>query len=524
MPRSPFSFGPIARLSLGLAALSLSLLMIGDFLFGLGANDTLIVQQLRKRLTETVATQSIVLIERDDDTALGKTLGRVLAANPDMRSLAVRRADGSLLIERGDHNAHWQLGDGARSSLEQVSVPIYANQAQWGQLEIRFAATAKPGLLNLIQQPMTMMIMLMSIGGFALYYAYLRRAMHYLDPSAAVPERVHKAFDTLTDALLVLDTDGRILLANTAFQRMNGDAQKISVGMLIADIPWLKNAALALGPIGAPWERTLRDQEPVTDVHMRTTSDTGSPIDLSVSCSLVRDDNGAVRGCLVSLNDQSQLERTNEQLRTAIAEIGQSRARIKAQNEKLQHLASRDPLTGCLNRRAFFERVAPKFSAALRNNGALCCIMTDIDHFKNFNDLYGHAIGDQVIRAVAANIERQLRQEDLLCRYGGEEFCIVLFDISPEAAFAIAERIRYSLESHGNSAIRGAEVKQITSSFGIASITEGATTIEHLIDQADTALYASKANGRNRSTIWVPGLDNAGGNSAATESPATPTA
>lgn len=506
MSRKTFRVGPIARLSLGLAALSLSLLMIGDFLFGLSTNDALVVQHLRKRLTETVATQSIVLIEQDDQVTLGKTLNRVLVANPDMRSLAVRRRDGSLLIERGDHNAHWELRDNARSSLDQVSVPIYANQAQWGQLEISFIPTAKPGLLDLARQPMAMMIVLIGLGGFLIYYAYLRRAMHYLDPSAAVPERVHKAFDTLADALLVLDTDGRILLANAAFQRMNGRHKKVAIGMSVAEIPWLKNAAIGMGPLGAPWERALREQVAVTDVHMRAIDDDADPIDLSVSCSLVRDDNGTLRGCLVSLTDQSELARSNEQLRNAIAEIGQSRARIKAQNEKLQHLASRDPLTGCFNRRAFFEQVSPKFSSALRNNGNLCCIMTDIDHFKNFNDLYGHAVGDQVIRTVATNIERQLRQEDLLCRYGGEEFCIILFDVTTDTAFAIAERIRYSLESHGNSAVRSAEVHQITSSFGIASIADGAGTVEHLIEQADSALYASKANGRNRTTIWEPSI------------------
>lgn len=98
-----------------------------------------------------------------------------------------------------------------------------------------------------------------------------------------------------------------------------------------------------MGPLGAPWERALREQVAVTDIHMRAINDAATTIDLSVSCSLVRDDNGTMRGCLVSLTDQSELERSNEQLRNAIAEIGQSRARIKAQNEKLQHLASRDP-------------------------------------------------------------------------------------------------------------------------------------------------------------------------------------
>lgn len=502
MTRTAFRLGPIARLSLGLVALSLTLLMVGDFLFGLSANDALIVQHLRERLAETVATQAVVLVERDDEVALGKTLNRLLAGNPDMRSLAVRRADGSILSERGDHRAHWKLRDDAGSSLEQVSVPIYANQARWGQVEIRFAPSERPGLADTLRQPMASMVLLMGLGGFLIYYAYLRRAMHYLDPTGTVPERVHKAFDTLADALLVIDTEGRILLANAAFERLNGHRNPIKIGMPINDVPWLQAAAAGLGPLGLPWERTLRTQTAVTDVRMQATNDEGRAFDLSVNCSLVSDDHGALRGCLISLTDQSELQRTNAQLRNAITELGQSRARIKAQNEKLQHLASRDPLTGCFNRRAFFEQVAARFAAALRDNGQLCCLMTDIDHFKSFNDLYGHAVGDQVIRAVATNIERHLRQEDLLCRYGGEEFCIVLFDVGTDTALAIAERIRVSLETHGTGSVRNAEVHRITSSFGISSIADGATTIEQMIEQADKALYASKENGRNRTTVW----------------------
>ncbi len=390
------------------------------------------------------------------------------------------------------------------SSLNQVSVPIYANQNLWGQFEISFLPRATGGLADTLRQPMVLMILLMAVGGFAIYYAYLKRAMHYLDPSSAIPERVHKAFDTLADALLVLDTEGRILLANRAFQQLNRGPAKL--GSRIADIPWLQVASAGIGALGAPWDRALKEQISLTDVRMRATSSDGRPLELSISCSLIRDENDSLRGCLVSLTDQSELERTNDQLRDAISEIERSRARIKAQNEKLQHLASRDPLTGCLNRRSFFDSVAPKFATALRTNGELCCIMTDIDHFKSFNDLYGHIVGDQVIRAVANNIERQLRHDDLLCRYGGEEFVVVLVGITALDAFAIAERMRVALERGGSQSIRDTEVRQITSSFGIASITDGATTIEQLIEQADVALYASKENGRNRTTIWEPSL------------------
>ncbi|MEO8409381.1 MAG: diguanylate cyclase [Propionivibrio sp.] len=510
MTRKPFrfKFGAITRLSLGLTALSLMLLMVGDFLFGLSANDSLIVKQIRKRVAENVTAQVIVMIEHDDEVLLGKTFSRVLAQDREMRSLAVRREDGSLSIERGDHPAHWRMPtpdrgeDAAFSSLEQVSVPIFANQVRWGRLEISFAPHSASAVASFWQKPMVMMIVLVGVGGFLLYYAYLRRAMHYLDPSAAIPERVHKAFDTLTDAIVVLDVERRILMANAAFRRLSGVGAPVKIGSRLGELAWLRSAAAGFGPVGPPWERVFREPEPVTDQRLIVELANQPQLDLSISSSLVRDENGEARGCLVSFTDQSELERTNTQLRQAIGEIEQSRARIKAQNEKLQHLAARDPLTGCYNRRAFFEHVAAPFASALRRNGDLCCIMTDIDHFKSFNDLYGHAIGDQVIRAVTSNIERHLRPSDLLCRYGGEEFCIVVMDATRDEAVLIAERIRESLEMYGQRSIRDVDVRQITASFGVSTITEGATSIEQLIDQADTALYASKENGRNRTTVF----------------------
>jgi diguanylate cyclase (GGDEF)-like protein len=185
-----------------------------------------------------------------------------------------------------------------------------------------------------------------------------------------------------------------------------------------------------------------------------------------------------------------------------LAELDRTRAQIERQNEELRHLAGRDSLTGCLNRRAFFEAVADVFEPALRANRSLCCIMADIDHFKGFNDLYGHAVGDQVIQVVARMLAADLRVTDILCRYGGEEFCIVLPDTTPEEGSAIAERMRASIEKHASAAIRNIEVSGITVSFGVADLAEGATRIEELVNDADNALYRSKEAGRNRVTLW----------------------
>jgi diguanylate cyclase (GGDEF)-like protein len=133
--------------------------------------------------------------------------------------------------------------------------------------------------------------------------------------------------------------------------------------------------------------------------------------------------------------------------------------------------------------------------------------MVGIDHFKRFNDLYGHAVGDQVIQVAARLLTSLLRQADILCRYGGEEFCIVLPGTTLQAAQSAAERMRARIEQHANESLRGMDITPITASIGLACVSQGATSLEALIDHADQALYTSKQNGRNRVTVW----ENAGG-------------
>jgi diguanylate cyclase (GGDEF)-like protein/PAS domain S-box-containing protein len=340
------------------------------------------------------------------------------------------------------------------------------------------------------------------IAGFALFYAYLRRAMQYLDPSATVPERVRKAFDALTDGLVILDRQGRIVLANRAFRNFHPEGDRDLNGQLISNLPWLRPAGAKTGGAPAPWIRALQEETALAGEALSIALPDGGRTEAIVNCAPITDAQGRMRGCLVTFDDVTEIHRKNEEMGRMLAELDRTRAQIEKQNEELRQLAGRDSLTGCLNRRAFYEAAADVFDPALRANANLCCIMADIDHFKGFNDLYGHAVGDQVIQIVARMLARDLRVTDILCRYGGEEFCIILPDTTPEEGCAIAERMRASIEKDGSAAIRNVEVSRITVSFGVADLAEGATRIEELINEADNALYRSKEGGRNRVTLW----------------------
>jgi diguanylate cyclase (GGDEF)-like protein len=176
---------------------------------------------------------------------------------------------------------------------------------------------------------------------------------------------------------------------------------------------------------------------------------------------------------------------------------------VERQNGELVRLAMRDPLTGVLNRRALFEQFDARWRDAAAAVGPLGCIMVDIDRFKSFNDRYGHAVGDEVIKAVARELGAALRLNDVLGRYGGEEFCIVLSGLDDDTAARVAERMRRALEAKAGGSVRTVTNLSVTASFGVASWRPGmALTPAQLVDRADQALVAAKQAGRNRVLRW----------------------
>jgi diguanylate cyclase len=165
---------------------------------------------------------------------------------------------------------------------------------------------------------------------------------------------------------------------------------------------------------------------------------------------------------------------------------------------KLERLATTDELTQVDNRRSFFERAERELDIARRKGRAIAFAMLDLDGFKRVNDLRGHAAGDATLVAVCAACRAGLRSTDILCRYGGEEFMIILPEAAPADAIAIIERVRQQIEATsielGSSSIR------VTASFGVSGYagTGAIEDLETYIRRSDEALYRAKASGRNR--------------------------
>ena len=207
----------------------------------------------------------------------------------------------------------------------------------------------------------------------------------------------------------------------------------------------------------------------------------------------MRDTDGQITDYVAVKDDvtaRKQAEATMKQYTQSLEEL----------KEKLHEQAIRDPLTGVFNRRFMMESLEREVERANREGYPLSLVMMDIDHFKSVNDVYGHLAGDQVLKELARFLEYETRKSDIVCRYGGEEFVVLMPKISAVNARRRAEswraEIQVSQTAYGDSLI------SVTISMGIAVKEDSTLTCDGLISRADLALYSAKQAGRNNTVVW----------------------
>ncbi|HRI43159.1 MAG TPA: diguanylate cyclase [Fimbriimonadaceae bacterium] len=330
----------------------------------------------------------------------------------------------------------------------------------------------------------------------------LRTRSAKLSQTTGYLETANRRFSDLFMGLpvpsITFDTEGRIAEWNRAAQ---------SLFDLDADEVWQRQAVEVFAdPDDLEWAESLVQRsiggQCIENEERTVHRPDGSPRYVLYSTFPLKNNAGRIIGVVCTCSDltaQRNLEKQlAEQLRVAnnlneALEAGKEELALA--NARLAELATTDGLTGLKNHRTFIEALEPSLAYAKRHREPLSLVLCDIDHFKHFNDAFGHPAGDALLREFAALLSCHSRTEDLVARCGGEEFAILLRNCGRENAIGVAEKLRAVIADHEW------DLRKITASFGVQTLVDfEVPSIEAIVESADRALYASKQAGRNRVT------------------------
>jgi diguanylate cyclase (GGDEF)-like protein/PAS domain S-box-containing protein len=315
------------------------------------------------------------------------------------------------------------------------------------------------------------------ISGILFAFAVLRARFMDLIPVAR-----SMLIENMSDGVLMLDAKNRVVDFNPAMKKFLGDEPDSILGRHVSELlgDWLEESDSFLGTVESQNE-------------MRIPNDPSRYLDLRVTPLF--DVYQHLSGRLIVFRDiterkdvEKQLRRANRRLQSQLIEIGILQSQLREQ-------AIRDPLTNLFNRRYLEETLDREIARAAREKYSVSLTMIDIDHFKHVNDSHGHEAGDVMLKAVADVLAGLSRRGDFVCRYGGEEFVVVMPNINVDVAYERAETLRVSLNS-----LRvpyGSYLLSATFSMGIASYPANGDERESLLRAADRAMYAVKEAGRD---------------------------
>jgi diguanylate cyclase (GGDEF)-like protein/PAS domain S-box-containing protein len=321
-----------------------------------------------------------------------------------------------------------------------------------------------------------------------LVYANARDVTEFVEETG----NIWMALDYCPTAMIKVDTHGIIRLANRKAQSIFGYSSDEFYGLSVEIlVPPQFREQLRHGS-EALFETPVTARRMFEGTHLSAVRKDGRVFPIEIGLSPLRMNDGL--HVLVSIIELTAQSETEKLVLGLINDLEQA-------NLKLLNMASTDILTSLKNRRAFDEKLGMLTSLAHRNASPLSLLMIDIDHFKAYNDEYGHLAGDEALKILAGILAATARQSDVVARYGGEEFVVILPDTDEPGARHLAERFREAVQDHGW------EKRELTISLGAATLLfeedqafDKVDSINTLLRRADQALYHSKNNGRNRAT------------------------
>ncbi len=302
------------HIALGLTFLLVSL-VLACFYLGLIPDRLGAIRAGRAALAESIAANSSVFISQSDLRRLEMTLRFVVARNPEILSAAMRRADGEIVVNIGDHGRHWRNLHDEHSTDSQLRVPIMASKQKWGSLELRLKPLTATAWYGFVFDPRFKLPLFLALCAFPLFYFYLGKMLRELNPSQAIPARVRSALDTMVEGLLVIDASGRIVLANQAFASIVGKIPDELIGLSASAFSWSNSDGTALEQDSAPWLKALRDQCLQKNLMVALSDYQQKRRAFIVNCSPIFVGKGRTGGVLISLDDVTELEEKEIELR-----------------------------------------------------------------------------------------------------------------------------------------------------------------------------------------------------------------
>ena len=491
------NLSPVLRISIGLLLLTISLLLIADLL-GIVPNQEDSEVASRKVTAESLAIQISSEIGEKRIRQAVNLLNIIVKRNDSIDSIALKRVNHGIVMKSHNHDLYWKGREDDSSTTDYIQVPIYEKQGRWGTLEVSFVPMDSIWSSMFSSRSFSAMMLFVFIFGFLGYWLFLRRALSELNPSSVIPERVRSALDVLNEGLVIVDTQERVILINNALKKKLALSESSLMGKRLSSLEWkMEDESKELIKQRLPWNILLETDETPTLKTLQLKTSQSNTLTFDVNVSPIKAPNQKMKGVIITIDDITELEKKNTELNHILERLEKSQEEISRQNSELITLSTRDPLTELLNRRALFQGLPTLLEEANEQGSILSCILLDIDFFKSINDTYGHTVGDKVLQAFSEILQSSVNHNDLVSRYGGEEFVIILPLTDSEKAIEIAEKIRMRIEEYSFEEI--AEGLTVTSSFGVSSTREKFKIVaDKLIDQADQALYKAKDSGRNK--------------------------
>ncbi|WP_338114204.1 diguanylate cyclase [Thiorhodococcus mannitoliphagus] len=302
------------------------------------------------------------------------------------------------------------------------------------------------------------------------------------------------AIEAAADAIVITNIQGYLLYANPAFNLQTGYDPESVKGRHSRILNSGKHPREFYAHL---WQTVLAGQ--IWRGELINRRKNGEFYEEEMTISPVKNDHGELQ-CFVAIKrDVSEQRAMERALQAANQELQENLEKIGRLQVILAEQAVRDSLTGLYNRRYLDETLPREFARAKHEGYSLTVAMLDVDFFKRINDTWGHPVGDEMLKALAKRLREGVREGDIVCRYGGEEFLLLLPHITQQLAFERAERLRLDF---AESVLECVDTRiQATISIGLASYPDHAQAPDALIEQADAALYRAKRSGRNRTEI-----------------------